>query len=175
MRSWLRAPVRDAYTRLAWLVLLLAAVSVTAVNQGGTRLHADEPSKNSDLPADLKSIPPDAVMFVSVRLADIFSSAPVQEVQKKLPKDFADALKTIEKEIGSAPADIERLSMVVLETRSQHAPLIFVATAKPYDRAKVLGALPEPKVENRKGHMLYVKLAFQEILTRAAQFRGNKE
>src|SRR6266581_1368616 len=146
MRTWLRAPVRDAYARLAWLVVLLAAFTV---DQGGTRLHADESTKNSDLPADLKSIPPDAVMFVSVRLADIFNSAPVQEVQKKLPKDFEDALKTIEKEIGTAPADIERLSMVVLETRSQHAPLIFVATAKPYDRAKVLGALPEPKVENR--------------------------
>jgi hypothetical protein len=117
------------------------------------------PADRGALPADLARVPADAVGLVSVRVADLWNHEAVAGLHEPLGKEHPEVLQGWEKLIGVPPADTERLTLVFPEfaPQSEPTPLAFVATAKPFEKAKVLAAVaPGAKVERRKDLTLYV-------------------
>jgi prepilin-type processing-associated H-X9-DG protein len=103
------------------------------------RAEADVP-----LPPELNLIPRDAAAFVSIRVADLWSSDAAKELREYLGLQ-PNALAQIEKETGLKITDVERISLFYptlldLGLRREQ-PLIVVTTIKPYDAARVLQAM----------------------------------
>jgi prepilin-type processing-associated H-X9-DG protein len=147
--------------RAAWVAGILAtglvAVAV-AYPLFGTADEGKAPPKG-DLPADLARVPSDAAAVMAVRVADLWNHDAAKGLRDKLARDHAEALEQWEKLVGVPPADIERLTLVFVDLvpQSEPIPLAFVATAKPFDKEKVLAAVaPGAKEERRKDQTLYV-------------------
>lgn len=117
----------------AWRVGAALVVLLLGVSRQGDRLPGAEPAA---LPADLALVPPQATGFVTVRLADAWDLHAVRDVRPALAK-----LTGIEKAIGSAPAAVERLTALLLDTIPGSEPLLVVATHTPYAPRKVLDVL----------------------------------
>jgi hypothetical protein len=114
-RSVLTRPSRRA---LAWVLTLLAGAAVlAAVPTGPGAAAKDEPKPKQDLPADLALVPHDAVGFQSVRVADVWGDEGTKELRAQFVKDNPDFNKRLDKTIAVAPADVVRLTAVVLEGR----------------------------------------------------------
>jgi hypothetical protein len=138
--------------RAGFVLLAILGVALVLGSQDNGNLAAREETK-TDLPADLARVPTDAVAVASIRVADIWNSDAVKEYRKQM-KD-ADVLKMLTDFLGVAPADIERLTMVVTDARSE--PLIFIATTKAYDRDQVLkSAFKNAKEEKVKDQVVFV-------------------
>jgi hypothetical protein len=119
--------------------------------------EAPRPGARAALPADLKAVPRDAFVMASVRLADLWRSPVGQQVREKAAKEVAGAAKDMEQNLGVTVEQVERLTVVIVDERSGNRPLIFVATTRPYERAKVIAALGlNPKQETRQGRTYYV-------------------
>ncbi|HZT80971.1 MAG TPA: DUF1559 domain-containing protein, partial [Gemmataceae bacterium] len=137
----------------AGLLAGLAGLALWAATREPAVLSAADrpkPAERAALPDDLDRIPPASIFTLTVRVADLWgheSAKGVREMFRKQPglaQDFGKLL-------GAAPADIDRLTLVMAEPR-QHGPVFAVATVKPYDRAKVLrAAVPDAKEEKVKG------------------------
>jgi prepilin-type processing-associated H-X9-DG protein len=137
--------------------LFLAAAILTGL-LGYSGLPAqDQPAAPKEaLPPDLQFVPADAAFFVSVRVADLWNSDPVKALREQKAQEIADGLKEFEKEVGVAPTDMERATVVMSDFKSR-GPLAFITTIKPYDRAKILTtALPGAKAEKRMEQIFFV-------------------
>jgi prepilin-type processing-associated H-X9-DG protein len=146
--------------RAAWLGAALAGGLLLAGWDGAGGLSARDGAKPADkeaLPPDLARVPPDAVALVSSRLADLWDSDGGREVRRKYAKEMDKGVREFEKDMGVTPAQVERLTMVLEGVQGGGEPLLTLATAKPYDRAKVLGALgPGAKEVKHKGQTYHV-------------------
>ncbi len=146
---------RTHRTGLAWATAVLAAAVLL--------LAAPAQDKKAALPADLDLVPRDAAGFLSVRVADLWADAHFQKMRAELTKQYGESVKDLEKSyaLGVDLGQVERLTVVMPklpEPRSEGLVLVLlVTTAKPYDKAKVLGAvLPESKEQAYKGKTLHV-------------------
>jgi hypothetical protein len=111
------------------------------------------------MPADLARMPGDGVALLSVRVADLWNHEAGAGMREKLRKDHPDVLEQWDKLVGVPLAEVERLTLVFPEffPQSEPIPLAFVATARPFDKEKVLAAIaPGAKEERRKDRILYV-------------------
>jgi hypothetical protein len=109
-----------------------------------------------DTQAAVKMIPGDGLGFVSVRVADWWTSPIGKKMQQEIAKLSPDALKEIDKHLGVSLADIDR---VVLVVAGPQPDLIWgiVATNKAYDPTKVLAALdPNARTKKYKGKLIFV-------------------
>ncbi len=124
-----------AWTRAAGA----AAVLTGALALAG--LAGDE--AQAPLPPDLGKVPGDAVGFVSVRLGDLWRQAAAQGIPERLARQYPGALEQWRQLVGLPPGDVERCTAVLpyLEVGPGPYPLVFVETAQPYDRAKILANL----------------------------------
>jgi hypothetical protein len=91
------------------------------------------------LPDDLDLVPRDAVIFVSVRVADLCRRKDVQGLRKalganKVPDPF-DFLAAFARSHGAPPDDLERVTLVNLRPApSPESYVAVVTTAQPYSR-----------------------------------------
>jgi hypothetical protein len=134
------------------LLMVLAARPLLCAGDAG-------PADKGGLPADLARVPDYGVALLSVRVADLWNHEAAAGMREKLGKDHGDVLEQWQKLVGVPPANVERLTLVFPEffPQSEPIPLAFVATAKPFDKEKVLAAIaPGAKEERRKEQTLYV-------------------
>jgi hypothetical protein len=116
------------------------------------------------LPADLARVPADSVALGSVRLADLLGGPFVKPIlaNKETGKEIENALTEAEKNLGVPLADVERITAVLPALAQGAQPLVFVGTAKAYDKKKVLAALGG-KEEKHKGETYFVKNGRQAV------------
>jgi hypothetical protein len=109
-------------------------------------------------PPDLQLVPGDATGFVSLRVADVWNTEAVKKLLEKLPPDAKSTTDQVEKATGLSLADIERVTVVWRDFKDK-PDYVVVATAKPYDRAKVLdlgfGVKPEESKVGGRSYYLH--------------------
>ncbi len=151
--GWAAAVVAGAMA-LAW--------AMTGPGAAARDEKADAPA--GALPADLARVPADAVALGSVRLADLLAGEFVKPIlaNKEMGKEIAQAMKEAEKNLGVPLTDVERITAVLPAIAQGAEPLVFVGTAKAYDRKKVLAALGG-KEEKHKGQSYFVKSGRQAV------------
>ncbi len=136
------------------LAVGLGALALLAPG-GREELAADERPAKEALPADLALVPASGMVFASINVGALWNSDVGKTVRDKLGKDVGLMVKGAKDELGVGPGDIERLSMVVVEPRTE--PLRFVRTRAAYDRRKVREAvLPGGSEEKYRGKSVYV-------------------
>jgi prepilin-type processing-associated H-X9-DG protein len=151
------------------LGVALAAVLVLAALHHAPVLTAQDPP-GGELPADLNAVPREAVGFATLRLADWWNHDAAMAVRKNITKEKPDAFKDLEKGIGVAPGDVERLTVLLAAMEGNDQPVVLVSTLKPFDRAKVLTAVAQgAREETHKEKTLYVTENGQ-----ALQFLGDR-
>ncbi len=134
-------------TRLPALLAFAAFGAVLAVGQ-------DKGAK-AELPADLARVPADAYLLQSFRLGELWAGDAGKAVRAVAGKDYPQLLKDAEAALGSPPEAVERLTLVFVGLQGAE-PMIFVSTAKPVDRPKVIAsAAPGAAEEKRKGQTLH--------------------
>jgi hypothetical protein len=112
------------------------------------------------IPGDPRSalgmIPADGLGFLSVRVADWWTSPFGKKMQQEIAKISPEALKEIDKHLGVSPADIDRVVVVVAGPQPDLIWAI-VATNKAYDPTKVLAAIdPKARVKKYKEKLIFV-------------------
>jgi hypothetical protein len=105
------------------------------------------PQENS---SDLKVVPPDALGFVTIRVADLWTSDIAKPLRQRVLKEKTEELEKLE-DYGLTVAGIERLTYVARSNFTQY--LMVVTASKPYSSKKVLrslGAEEEIKKDEEK-------------------------
>jgi hypothetical protein len=97
--------------------------------------------------ADLALVPGDALALVSVRVADLWTSDVGKETQKVL-NTFGNPLPQLEKEVGLALADIERITLV-MPTEEPELAWAIVASSKAVDRDQIVKGLRPETIEGQ--------------------------
>jgi hypothetical protein len=155
-RTALARPSRRAR---AWLLTLLGcAAALSAVPGGPGAAAKDEPKPKEALPADLALVPHDAVGFQCIRLADLWGHDGMKDVRAQIAKENPDFAKRIDKTIAVAPADVARLTGVLLEgpREGPQRSAVIIATSRPYDLKTVLAFMPQTKEEKHGDKTCYV-------------------
>lgn len=136
-----------------FLAMLVVAVCAALGNWGLlTESTAQEKDK---LPADLARVPAGSLAFFSVRPAEIWGGEIGKPVRAKMGKDAKALTEELEKVLGVDVADIERLTVAMVEENEM--PLLVLQT-KTYDRKKVLTSfVPGAKEEKIKEGTIFVK------------------
>ncbi len=132
----------------ATLIVALLAVLLTTEDTLPAREEA------AALPSDLAKIPSDGMVFLSMRIADLWESKLGEPVRRKLAKEMGDSTEAFEKHFGLPLPQVERLTMVALDPIGGE-PLLFMHGTKPYDRAKVLATHKDAKEQKYKDHTFY--------------------
>src|SRR5690242_5623128 len=93
--------------------ILALGVALLASGEGGLGWTADEAPRadaRAALPADLKAVPRDALVMVSVRLADLWRDEVGKQIRQKEPREVAGAAKEMEQSLGVTVEQVERLT-----------------------------------------------------------------
>jgi hypothetical protein len=117
-----------------FLVVVSAGLVIGSQDNGELAAREEGKADKTALPADLELVSPDVAFVASFRVVDIWNCDAVKELRRL--KKHAEIAQLLTQFLGVAPADIERLTLVVTTPKAQ--PLVFIATTKAYDRAKVL-------------------------------------
>src|SRR5713226_3516975 len=113
---------------LAWLPVQ----SGFAQQQGKTEAAAPK------LPPDLDVVPPDALGFVTIRVADLWTSEIAKDLRQRVIRDHAEELEKLE-DCGLTLPGIARFTGFVWKPSGEK--LVVVTTTKPYSLTKVLGLI----------------------------------
>jgi len=157
-------PACVACCRRLGAAAIVSAALLTCL-AGPARLPAQPPALQKVVPPpDLARLTADVALLVSVRVADLWNSDPIKAMRQQQGQQFAEGVKAFEKEIGVAPGDIERATLVISDFKTKGA-LVFVTTVKPYDRAKILSTtLSGVKAERRMEQIFFVSDKNQAVL-----------
>lgn len=137
--------LRNILSASAWClsgICLFVVLAVPLVLTSAPKTDAQVPV--SDLPEDLALVPKDALAFVHMRVADLWTSPTLQFVQRQLdPKLFEAASLHLEKRFGLTLAEIDRITLVVLAQQPPQwpEPYFIVQTLKPINRERLLSVL----------------------------------
>src|SRR5262245_23583884 len=98
-----------------WIVAVCACAVVAPPGLAQPAQPAEQP--RAELPEGLRHVPTDAMAFLHFRVGDFLSSEAGTALLKQLSKheDTAKVLKEIEKHLGVAPADLESVTLLMLE------------------------------------------------------------
>lgn len=108
------------------------------------------------LPSDLAAVPSDAMVFVSIRVTDLWTHEALKQARDTFIKEVPEVTKVFESHIGLPFPAVERISVAVPELRG-NGPVIFVRSLKPFEQTKVLSAIGAAgAAEKVKGHDLYM-------------------
>jgi hypothetical protein len=127
--------------RLLAVGLLLALLPALAF-VGPRPAHTG--AQGGDLPPDLALVPPDALAFVHIQVADWIDRSAGQMLRQQLSADRqAKLIQEMTRRQGVSLFDVDRLTYVEVAPSLHSDPFAaaIVLTRKPYDRAKVRQAL----------------------------------
>jgi type II secretory pathway pseudopilin PulG len=104
--------------------------------------------------ADLAMVPPDAVGFVHVRLADLWKNDMFAGLRKTWERAGDKVLGAIDSQFAPAPSSISRITAFVLLDDPMKEPAMFgiVAFSKPFEQAKVLQSYMPAAKKNMAGN-----------------------
>jgi hypothetical protein len=130
-------------------VILLGVLA--AIGQGP---RAEEKAATEALPPDLARVPVKAFALLSIRAADVWTSPLGKSLRGKLGKVIEAPVKEAQGKTGLSPADLERVTLVLMDHRARR-PLIFFATTKALDPKKVFALfVPEGNEEKYAGEKI---------------------
>jgi hypothetical protein len=134
-------------------VALLAAMIVAAPSWA-----ADE---RAPLPPDLDAVPSDALVFVHLRIADIWKSESLKGMRESIAKAGEKALAGFDKRFLPAPSSIDRLTLVVFprgaEAKDAMGVCAILLVNKPFERSEFLkSALPAAVEKKAAGGSYWV-------------------
>jgi hypothetical protein len=125
--------------------------------QAATDAAEDKPGKET-LPPDLARVPVQAVAFISVRPADVWSGRLARGLRDKGGKETAEIIKEVERRTGLTPDNVERFTAVFVKSPDDH-PLLFFATIRAFDRNKVFSVLvPGGEEEKHSGQTIFASM-----------------
>jgi hypothetical protein len=102
-------------------------------------------------------VPADQAGFVTVRVADLWATDAVKRSLAALPPDARNQFEETTKEIGVAPADVERVTLVLIDgVPSVEVGWVVATTVNPYDKAKLLAKLKNPREATHQGKTYHV-------------------
>jgi hypothetical protein len=157
--SRLSKPACSACCRWGGIASVLLGAALLAFLAGRAELSAQDPqspSSETALPPDLQAVPADAAFLLSARVAELWNSEAGTALRQQNARELASGLKMFEKDIGAAPEEIDRATVVLGDFKSQ-APLVFITTTKPYDRARILtSAFSGAEAEKRHEQIFFV-------------------
>ena len=136
--------------------LALIGLAWVATNDHSRVIAAPDERPAKVLPADLDLVPRSATAFVSVRLADLWNAPYVKQAQELGRKEWRNIPEELEADLGSAPSQVERLTLILPGERLNEEPVLLVTTLKPYDPGKVLAVVAGGKEEKLKGRAVHV-------------------
>ena len=94
------------------------------------------------LPDDLDLVPRDAVMFLTIRVADLWKREDVQGLNAFLVREkLADVAAAADTVVPIPPSDLERVTFVNLQLPRNESFVAILATAKPYPREQLQAPL----------------------------------
>jgi hypothetical protein len=137
IRLHLAKPACSACCRWPGTAGVILGAGVLIAGFGRSAQEQPAVPQKAGLPTDLERVPADVAFLVSVRVADLWNSEPIKEMRQKRALELAEGIKGLEQEIGAAPDEIERATLVMGDFRTMRS-LVFVTTLKPNDRAKIL-------------------------------------
>src|SRR5262245_80054 len=126
--------------------IALAACLATMLSGTGRVVAQD----NGKLTRDLAAVPPDALAFAHVRLADVWKTDAFKEVRETVLRAGEEALRAFDQRFVPAPSTIDRLTMFVTAPegggRGEPGVVFVVTTTKPFARDQFLKqTAPEAK------------------------------
>lgn len=92
-------------------------------------------------PAGVDLVPTNAAAFATVKVSDLWDSDQLKPAREVLAKDELKVLQQIEKAVGVAPAEIERVTVFWPAYFGAEAPFLVITTRKPFNEAKLLKSL----------------------------------
>lgn len=140
----------------AWVLALVVLLGFVAVSSDQPNLVAQAPAK-VELPPDLALVPPDAVFFVHMRVAELWNSEAGKKLRAQMPKEAQEAQREFEKGAGLALADLDRITVLLVEPPPRgDEPLLIASTTTPIERDKLLRViLREPQERQHAGKTYY--------------------
>src|SRR5437868_14350388 len=115
-RCCISKPARMACCRWAGVAGAILSVALVTCWFGPAGLSAqDRPplAQKAGQPSGLERVPGDAAFLLSVRVPDLWNSEPIKAMRQQQGQELAEGAKGFEKEIGVAPGDIERVTLVL--------------------------------------------------------------
>lgn len=142
---------------------LTAAVPIIVFCTWSAVLLADEdkgPSAAAPVPAELDFVPRDALGFVTVRVADLWTSEVAKALRQRVMKEKAEKIEKLE-DYGLTLAGVERVTAIMGKTPNEI--LLVVTTTKPYSLTKVLRLLGSQAEVKRDAEKKYYESDNQAI------------
>jgi hypothetical protein len=145
----------------SWCSLLMLAAGLAVVLVGDwPSLAADDAKPAKALPADLALVPEDAAAFLYLEVGKHWNGPEAMTLEKVaqshpiVPTWWA---RDLAKHIGVNLTDLERVVAIIADFQKMEDFVAILTTRKPFDRAKVLGALvPEAKEMKVEAKTYYV-------------------
>src|SRR5262245_9860079 len=109
--------------RLAALALALVGAFCLAWYAGGGSSAQDRAGGAAALPADLALVPPDALGFAHVNVAQLWQNEVAKNLRQALAKEIGPAQQQAEKLLGLRIEDIDRATAFMLSTKDE-GPMI---------------------------------------------------
>jgi hypothetical protein len=127
-----------------------------------------EQDKQAKQPADLAWVPAEGAALLSVRPADLWKSDLGKAFLSKLAKEEKTLAAGIGQEVGLAPVEMERLTVVFPDLKAPS--LIFVRSAGALEKEKLFKGLVPGGAEKKSGQRSYFASA-----SKAAAVLGDRE
>jgi hypothetical protein len=133
------------------IVLILTFVALLLFGGGGFGVWVLF-FRGSAPTSDLAYIPPDAQGFTTVRMADLWKLDTTQRFMRFLGMQAGgnDPISELQRNVGLAAADIERLSLVNQDFEPDVSWMV-ILTIKPYDRKAILANFSNVKEVKHEG------------------------
>lgn len=115
------------------------------------------PAADPTLPADLAIVPPDAIGFVHVRVADLYQSENFRDLRQLIGKAGADAINAFNSRFVPSPASVDRVTAFALppaEGANEPEPIIVIATSTPFDTKRLIKSVM-PGTSKDEGQNIY--------------------
>jgi hypothetical protein len=117
--------------------LVLSALAALAGGPG-VRAAPVSPDAGGGVPEELKLVPPDALGFASLRVAEPMRGPLGERALALLDKELGTGLPSLYGGLGLSPTRVERLTWLALAPGLP--PVEVIRTTEPYDRARLLRA-----------------------------------
>jgi hypothetical protein len=107
--------------------------------------------------ADLDLVPRDALTFQTAAIGDLWRNEIVQKLWTKISKEHPEAVAEIQKGTGLEPADVERMTVVVLNSPDKDRPkeAVVVLLAKPGDFTRIVSRMVPQSKKVLRGEKTY--------------------
>ena len=138
----------------------------TALALGLASTAFAQTGKPAPLPPDVAIVPPDAVAFVHVRVADLWNSDAFKEIRDIVMQAGTKALEGFDKRFLPTPSSIERVTAFVLppgEENKQPQLVVVIGTNRAIDKEAFLKSALPNGVEKKLGTQTYLHDAKADI------------